>query len=78
MNENELVKIFTGSEVAIILLKEMLEENGIASMVRNGFQSGLSAGFYGGTPSAIDLYIQETDLKNAEPVIAEFHANSKE
>jgi hypothetical protein len=74
-NENDLIRIYTGTEVSVIHLKEELEENGISVMMQNDFQSGISAGFVGGVPSAIDLYILEKDLKKAEPIINDFIQN---
>ena len=70
---NNLIRVFTGTEVLVILLKEKLEEIGIASLIKNDFQSGITVGFVSGVPSAIDLYILESDLKDAEPVINEFN-----
>jgi hypothetical protein len=74
MDEN-IIKAFTGSEIEVILLQGELEENGISSLVRDGFSSGLRAGFYGGSPSAIELYIAESDQEKAEPIIREFIQN---
>ena len=73
MNDNSnLIKVYTGTEVAVISLKNRLEEIGITGLMKNIFQSGVSAGFSGGTPSSIDFYIQESDVKKAEVIIAEF------
>lgn len=76
--ESNLVRIFTGSEISVILLKGELEENGITALIQNDFQSGISAGFSGGVPSAIDLYIQESDLFQAEPIVNDFIQNTNE
>jgi len=75
---SNLIKVFSGDEVPVILLKEFLEEIGIGSMVRNEFQSGISSGFVGGVPSSVDLYIQESDFSEAEPIINDFIQNNKE
>jgi len=69
---DNLIRIFTGSEVLVIILKEQLEEVGISSLIKNDYQSGISVGFVASVPSAIDLYIQESDLTEAEPIINEF------
>jgi hypothetical protein len=69
---NNLIRVFTGTEVLVILLKERLEEVGISALIKDDFQSGITVGFVGGVPSAIDLYIQESDLLEAEPIINEF------
>ena len=75
---NNLVKVFTGNEVSVILLKGELEENGISAIIKNEYQSGITAGFLGGVPSAIDLYIKELDFNQAEPIIHEFVKNNNE
>ena len=67
-----LIRVFTGTEVTVILLKGKLEEIGIFAIVQNDYQSGNTAGFLGGIPSAIDLYIQEGDRNKAKPVINDF------
>jgi hypothetical protein len=76
--DNELVRVFTGSEVTVILLKGKLEQAGIQSMIQNDFDAGLSAGFVSGVPSAVDLYIQKSDLNKAKPIIDKFFDNSEE
>jgi hypothetical protein len=73
--ENNLFKAFTGSEIEVLLLQGELEANNISSMKRDGFASGLRAGFYGGSPSSVDLFIEESELEKATPIIEEFLAN---
>ncbi len=77
-NGNDLMRVFTGTEVLVYLLKERLEEVGISALIKNDYQSGLTVGFVIGVPSAIDLYIQESDMKEAEPIINEFIQNNEE
>ena len=76
--DNELIRVFTGNEILVILLKGELEQVGIQSMIQNDFDAGLSAGFGSGVPSAVDLYIQQSDLDKAEPIISEFLKNNPE
>jgi len=68
----ELIKVYSGTEISVSLLKDELETNGIAAMIRNDFQSGITAGFFGGGTSAVDLFIQEADYQEAEPIITDF------
>lgn len=75
---NNLIRVFTGTEVSVMYLKERLEEIGISALIKNDFQSGITVGFVSGVPSAIDLYIQESDLKESEPIIKEFAAKEQE
>ena len=71
-NENSLVRVYTGSVITVNLLKNELEIIGIAGIIQNDFNSGVYGGFVGGTPSAIDLFIQQSDLTKAESLISEF------
>ncbi|MCE1199663.1 MAG: DUF2007 domain-containing protein [Marinilabiliales bacterium] len=75
-NNDELVWIFTGTEVLVDLLKAELEEIGIGTIVRNDYLSGISVGFMGGTPTSIDLFIQKADLEAAQPVLDEFFSTN--
>ena len=73
MKENSnLIRVYSGTELTVNLLKEELEKFGISSMIQNDFNSGVSAGFSGGVPSSIDLFIQELDLGKAEPILRDF------
>ncbi len=73
---DELIRVFTGSEVSVILLKGELEEIGVGSIVQNDYVSGISVGFMGGTPTSVDLFIEESDLEVAKPIIDEFIHNN--
>ena len=70
--KSNLIRVYTGTDILVRLLKSELENAGICCIVRNDFNSGLTAGFGGGLPSAIDLLIQESDMMKAEPLINEF------
>lgn len=69
--DDNIVRIYTGTELTANLLKTELEKVGIIGIIQNDFESGTSAGV-AGNPSAIDLYIQESDLGKAKPVIIDF------
>jgi len=70
--KNNLICVYTGTELTVNLLKDELEKSGIPGMIQNDFNSGVSAGFSGGVPSSVDLFIQEHDLEKAEPIVSEF------
>jgi hypothetical protein len=72
VDKDNLIKIFTGTEIAVLALKSKLEEAGISSVVRNDYQHGVDIGIIAGVRSAVDLYILESDLKRADPVISSF------
>ena len=72
MKENDnIIRIYTGTEITVNLLKDELEKVGISGVIQNDFESGTSAGI-AGDPSAIDLFIQESDLIKAKPILRDF------
>lgn len=66
--EENLIRVFTGSESTAILLKARLEEAGIHTLTKNDF----SGAYLGGAPPSIDLFIKESDLEKAEPALRDF------
>jgi hypothetical protein len=73
MKENDkLIKVYSGTEVLVHILKDKFEQNGILATIQN--DSGDS--FLRGTPIALDLFIRQIDIKKAEPIIQEFIKNN--
>lgn len=66
---NNLVKLYTGGDVIINRVKQELEEAGIKSMVKDGYKQGLAAGFGDGVPSAIDIFVVESDFERANEIV---------
>ncbi len=66
--KDTIIKVYSGSEGLVHILKDKLEKDGIIATIKNN--SGDS--FLGGTPIAIDLYIRQNDSKKAGPIIREF------
>ncbi|MDR7210761.1 putative signal transducing protein [Flavobacterium piscis] len=66
-----LMKVFSGSEVLAIALKERLEQAGIETTKKDNIQSARLGGF-GQTDLAVEVFIQETDFAKANPVIEDF------
>jgi hypothetical protein len=75
--KNKLVKVYTGTEVTVLLLKDLLEDIGVTSTIQNNYKSGIEVGFVGGVQSAIDLFIQQSDFATAEPLIRDFITKNK-
>jgi hypothetical protein len=75
--KNKLVKVYTGTEVTVLLLKDLLEDIGVTSTIQNNYKSGIEVGFVGGVQSAIDLFIQQSDFEGAEPLIRDFIAKNQ-
>jgi hypothetical protein len=70
---DNLIKVFTGSATLGILLKGRLEEVGISSLIKN---DSITAYLESSPPPTIDLFIQEIDLKKADPIITDFLRNN--
>ena len=66
--KDTLIKVYSGSEGLVHILKDKLEQNGIMASIQNN--SGVS--FLGASPIALDLYIRQIDIVKAEPIIREF------
>ena len=69
MGNDSLINIYTGDEITVKRIKSELEAQGILSIERDGFKQGLAAGFGGGIPSAIDLFVAENDFENAIKIV---------
>jgi len=65
----ELVLIFTGRIIEIERIQAELELNGIGTIVKDGFRQGIEAGFGGGVPSAIDLFVLASNAEQAKEII---------
>jgi hypothetical protein len=65
---DKLIKVYSGTEGLVRILKDKLEQKGILGTIKN--DSGDS--FLSGTPIALDLFIRQIDIKKAELVIQEF------
>ena len=65
------MKVFSGSEILAMALKEKIEAIGVDTVLKNNIQSARLAGF-GTMGQAVELFIQETDFSKANPVIEEF------
>lgn len=55
--EDTYERVYTGSETNVQYLQELFEKAGISSRVRNDFDSGLRAGFGGGLPGQVQLFV---------------------
>lgn len=69
-----LMKIFSGSEILALALKEKLEQIHLEVVMKDNIQSARLAGF-GISGQAVELFIQETDFGKANPIIETFRLN---
>ena len=74
-NHTEFVTVFSGSEIEGLMLKGLLEGLDIEGIIQNDYQSGIIAGFGGGTISTVRLKIHESDLEKAQSIITDFTIN---
>ena len=74
MNDHEdLLRLYTGSEIDVSVLKEILNDNKIASLIKNEMSSGKAAGFGGGYAGAeAHILVSENDFKRAKVLLGEF------
>ena len=70
--ESKLIRVFAGSEITVNLLKAELEQEGILTNLVNEYEQSNFRGFSTGTPYSVDLYILDSDLDKAEPIVREF------
>lgn len=62
------VKVFSGSEVEIIRVRIILEQNDIKFIERNDIQSGITAGF-GTIDKAVHIFVDKEDYYRALKLI---------
>ena len=74
---NDIKCVFTGNQHEVLILKSILEKEGVSSIIKNDYESGISAGFYGGLKSTIELFIKEIDIDRASPLIEDFSKQSE-
>ncbi len=67
--ESEYERVYTGSLINVQFLQTILQDKGINSITRDDMKSGMMAGFGGGIPDHIQLFVKKTDVKNALPII---------
>ncbi len=67
--ESEYERVYTGSLINVQFLQTMLQDRGINSITRDDMKSGMMAGFGGGIPDHIQLFVKKTDVEEAIPII---------
>lgn len=79
MSSDESFKhVYTGSEVNIQYLQELLDKASIPSRVKNEFDSGLRAGFGGGLPGQVQLFVSASHHDEAAAIVnATFPSDSE-
>jgi hypothetical protein len=71
-NQNDMVRVFSDTEINIEMIRTELAKIGIPSLVKNEFRSGVMAGF-GASPNSVDLYVKAENLDKATSVIQDLN-----
>lgn len=67
----EHVKIFTGNTITTNRLAFLLDEVGVATLIKDNQESARLAGF-GSMGDAVELYVFEEDIDMVKPIIENF------
>jgi hypothetical protein len=57
--------VYTGPETNVQYLQGIFNKAGLSNMVKNDFDSGLRAGFGGGLPGQVQLFVINSHLEEA-------------
>lgn len=57
--------VYTGPETNVQYLQGIYNEAGLSNMVKNDFDSGLRAGFGGGLPGQVQLFVLSSHYNEA-------------
>ena len=75
-HHEDLILLYTSTEINTNVLKEILEDNQIGCIIRNELKSGLSAGFGGGYPETeASLYVPQKNFEEANKILQGFLAS---
>lgn len=77
MTEQEgLIRVFTGSGVDANFLKSILEDNGIACIVRDTLMESTAAGWASGAPEDSNrVFVEEAQEQAAKEIVKEYIAS---
>ena len=69
--EQEHIKVFTGTQLFVTRLSNLLDDAKIATLVKDNIESARLGGF-GNLPYSAELFIYTSDLEKATPIIEDF------
>jgi len=76
-DQNKMIPVFSGSQIEVQKLRHDLEEAGIEVMVKNYDDTAAITGFANISRNAKQLWILETEIENARPVVENFKIRFK-
>jgi len=72
---DELKRVYVGSRVEGLFLKEMLTESGIGFMMKDAFQSSIQAGWADGLPEdRVRIFVDTANYEKAMKLIDNYFA----
>ena len=72
---SDLSLVYTGSRVEGLLLKELLEENGIGVFKKDSLEASVIAGWADGSPEdACQLFVETANAEKAKKFLADYFA----
>lgn len=66
--ESNYQHVYTGSNVNVQYLENLFEKASISSITKDDFQSGLRAGFAGGTIDQVQLFVEKKNFDEAKKI----------
>lgn len=70
-DQDEYKWVYTGTEVNVHHLQDLFAKEGISSREKNDFDSGLRAGFGGGMPGQVQLFVVASREQEAREIVQE-------
>lgn len=67
--ESQYKRIYTGSFITVQHIQTLLNDQGIPSITRDDMKSGMLAGFGGGVPNHIQLFVEKKHTEKALLII---------
>lgn len=72
---DELKRVYVGSKVEALFIKEMLKEGGISFMEKDAFQSSIQAGWADGLPEdRVRIFVDSDNFEKAKKLIEDYTA----
>lgn len=63
-------KLFAGSEIMVLAVRNLLEENNIPYIIRDDIKSAIEVG-YGALGKAVHVFVEDEYLEKAEALLKE-------
>lgn len=63
-------KLFAGSEIMVLAVRNVLDENNISYIIRDDIESSISVGI-GTMDKAVHVFVEEKDLPKAKELLIE-------